>query len=132
MARRRRRSPRAWSWAPGSGITGRKRRIGGTGVTVDLVATGDDGSTWFFVVCGAHTSRRGGLMRIDEVWRALGRASALRGRCPEARVVLLAAGLPAPRSDGDLALRAAGPAMSVDVVDLLSADARDRLAAARR
>ena len=41
-------------------ITGRKRRITGTGVTVDLVAAGDDGSTWFFLVCGAHTSRRGG------------------------------------------------------------------------
>jgi DNA modification methylase len=110
-------------------ITGRKRRIRGTGVSVDLVGADSHGSSWFFLVCGAHTSRRGGLTRIDEVWRALGRASALRGRVPAIPVVLLATGLPAPRSDGDLALRAAGSTMCLDVIDLLSPDGRARLAA---
>jgi DNA modification methylase len=110
-------------------ITGRKRRIRGTGVSVDLVGADSHGSSWFFLVCGAHTSRRGGLTRTDEVWRALGRASALRGRVPAIPVVLLATGLPAPRSDGDLALRAAGSTMCLDVIDLRSPDGRARLAA---
>ena len=109
-------------------ITGRKRRISGTGVTVDLVAVDGDGSSRYFLVCGAHTSQRGGLKRTDEVWRALGRAAALRGRHPDIPVVLLATGLPAPRSDGDVALRAASAAFCFDVFDLLSADARTGLA----
>jgi hypothetical protein len=100
-------------------VTGRKRRIRGTGVTVDLVAIDGGGLSWFFLVCGAHTSRRGGLMRTEEVWQSLGRAAALRGRFPDTPVVLLAAGVPASRSEGDLALAAAGPAMQFDVIDLL-------------
>ena len=44
-------------------------------------------------------------------------------------IVVLATAVPAPRSDGDAALRAAWEAIGVDVVDLLSDDGRSRLAA---
>jgi DNA modification methylase len=110
-------------------ITGRKRRFGGTGVTVDIVAVDGAGAPWFFLVGGPHTSRRGGLRRPDEVWKALGRAAVLRRRHPASPVVLLTTCLPAACSDGDLALRAAVPTVCLDVIDLMGVDDRARLAA---
>jgi modification methylase len=108
-------------------VTGRKRRIAGSGVVVDLVADDAVGRPCWFLIGGAYTSRRGGLTRTDDVMRSLGRAAALRGRAPEVAIVLLATALPAPRSDGDAALRAAGQAIGVDVIDLLSDESRSRL-----
>ncbi len=58
----------------GSSITGRNRRISGAGLVGFLVAEDAAGDTWRFEVCGPNTSRRGGLSRLDAVWRALGRA----------------------------------------------------------
>jgi hypothetical protein len=63
------------------------------------------------------------------VWRSLGRAAALRGREPGTPVVLLATALPRRRSEGDTALRAAGPGTVFDVVDLLAEAGRARLRA---
>jgi DNA modification methylase len=108
-------------------IEDRNRRIRRTGVAVDIVATDGDGATWFFDVAGPFTSHRGGLLRADAVWRALGRACALktaRGRAP---LVLLSTAPPRRPGDGDTALRAAGPAVVFDVVDVLSDEGVDRL-----
>ncbi len=113
--------------AAGFHVTGRKRRIAGSGVVVDLVADDAAGRPCWFLIGGAHTSRRGGLTRSDDVMRSLGRAAALRGRSPEMPIVLLATAMPAPRSDGDAALRAAGQAIGLEVVDLLSDEGRSRL-----
>ncbi|MGH9117128.1 MAG: hypothetical protein ACRD0A_04405, partial [Acidimicrobiales bacterium] len=114
----------------GFAVVARRRRIPHTGVTVDLVATDASGASWIFDVPGPFTSRRGGLARSDVVWRALGRAGAVAGRGRGAApLVLLSTGLPPPASDGDLALRAAGPAVVFDVVDLLADADRARLAA---
>jgi site-specific DNA-methyltransferase (adenine-specific) len=115
----------------GSGfrIVGRARRVPRTGVTVDFVAEDADGTTWFFDVCGPFTSHRGGMLRTETVWRALGRASALRGRCPDVPVVLLTTDLPRRPSEGDTALRAAGPAAFFDAVGLLDGAGGDRLRA---
>jgi hypothetical protein len=44
------------------------------------------------------------------------------------RLVLLTTSLPRPGSEGDIALRSAGPDALVDVIDLLSAEDRFRLA----
>jgi DNA modification methylase len=115
--------------AAGFCVTGRKRRIAGSGVVVDLVADDVSGRPCWFLIGGANTSRRGGLTRTDDVMRALGRAAALRGRGPDVPIVVLATALPAPRSDGDAALRAAGEAIGVEVIDLLSDDDRSRLGA---
>ena len=86
-ARGRRRSKLAEQVIEEAGFTihERTKRIRKTGVTIDFVATDADGASWFFDVCGAFTSYRGGLLRMDTVWRSLGRAHAVRrarGRSP--------------------------------------------------
>ena len=114
-----------------SGFTIRRRgaRVPKAGLTVSFAATDAAGRDWLFDVGGAHTSHRGGLARTDAVWRALGRASAVRGRVgPDVPFVLLTTELPDRRSDGDRALRASGPGVVFDVVDVRSPDGRARLA----
>jgi hypothetical protein len=93
------------------------------------VARDGEGARGLFAVAGPFTSHRDGLMRAEVVWRSLGRVAALRGRGPETPVVLLTTALPRRRSEGDIALRAAGPALVFDVVDLLSDAGRTRLRA---
>jgi site-specific DNA-methyltransferase (adenine-specific) len=111
-------------------IAGRNRRIPNTGVTVSFAATDAVGGSWLFDVAGPFTSHRGGLLRTDTVWKALGRAAALNGRIDRAvPVVLLTTNLPRRRSEGDIALRAAGPDTVLDVVDLLSEEGCARLKA---
>jgi DNA modification methylase len=108
-------------------IAGERKRIPRTGVAVDLVLTDATGTTWFADVAGSATTHRGGLLRGDVVWRALGRATALRGWRPDVPMLLLTTDLPKPRSDGDAALRAARDTV-FDVVDLHDDAARARLA----
>jgi DNA modification methylase len=115
--------------AAGFIVTARRRRVPKTGVTVSFEASDASGATWLFDVCGSFTSHRGGMLGTEIVWRSLGRAHALRGRLPEARrLVLLTTHLPRPGSDGDGALRSAGPHAFFDIIDLLSDADRDRLA----
>jgi DNA modification methylase len=109
-------------------IAARRRRIARTGVAVDLVLTDTAGRTWHADVAGPGTTHRGGMQRTDEVWRALGRAAAVRGREPDAPYLLLTTATPRRPGDGDAALRAAGAGLVFDVVDVLDPDARDRLA----
>ena len=110
-------------------ICKRNQRIPRTGVSIDFVATtdSDDEATWFFDVPGAFTSHRGGLLRSDMVWRSLGRATALAGRFGRVPLVFLTTDLPRRPSEGDTALRAAGPDAFFDAVEMLSAVGRDRL-----
>ena len=111
-------------------VTARNRRVPRSGVSVHFVATDAEGATWYFDVAGAFTTYRGGLQRTDVVWRSLGRAAALHGAAGDGSpgpVVPLTTDLPRRRSEGDAALRAAGPATVFDAVDLLSEDGRDRL-----
>jgi DNA modification methylase len=108
-------------------IVATDRRIPKTGLTIPLVAADADGREWFFDVAGAFTSYRGGLSRSETAWRALGRASALKGRLGEVPLVFLTTTLPKRPSEADSALRAAGPDAFFDAIDLLSDDARERL-----
>ncbi|HZB72527.1 MAG TPA: DNA methyltransferase, partial [Acidimicrobiales bacterium] len=108
-------------------ITERNRRVRRSGVAVSFVAADAEGAPWLFDVAGPFTSHRDGLVRTEAVWRSLGRAAALRGRSPGTPVVLLTTSLPRRPSEGDTALRAAGPGAVFDVVDLLSHAARTRL-----
>ena len=110
-------------------IEARNHRVRQTGVTVNFVAIDGEGAPWYFDVGGAFTSHRGGLLRTDAVWKSLGRAAALRSARGSTPLVLLTSHLPRRPSEGDTALRAAGPGVFFDVVDLLSADAVDRLRA---
>jgi DNA modification methylase len=110
-------------------ITARRHRIRETAVAVDFVATDTEGATWLFDVAGPYTSHRGGLLRAETVWRCLGRAHALRGRvAPGTPLVFLTTQLPQRPSEGDTALRAAGPDAFFDAVDLLSREGLARLA----
>jgi DNA modification methylase len=109
-------------------IEDRNRRIRKTSVTVNFVTTDSDGDTWYFDVAGAFTSHRGGLLRMDAVWKSLGRAHALRQSRGGVPLVLLTSHLPRHRSDGDTALRAAGPDAFFDAIEMLSPDSLERLA----
>jgi len=75
-------------------------------------------------------THRAGMLSNDVVWRTLGRATALRGRQPATPLLLLTTALPKRGSDGDAALRAAGPGLVFDVVELGSPTALERLAGA--
>ncbi len=114
--------------AAGFVVAERSRRVRGSGVAVDLVATDAAGGRWFFDVAGPLTSRRGGLLRTERVWRTLGRAAALRHARGDIPLVVLTTELPKQPSEGHSALQAAGPDTIFDVVDLLSTAGRDRLA----
>lgn len=114
-----------------AGFTGivAERRVSKAGLTVDMVATDQAGREWRFEIPGPFTAYRGGLVRTEAAWRAVGRATALRGESPDTPVVLLATELPRRRSDADLALRSAGPSVICDVVDLFDPSALARLRA---
>ena len=109
-------------------IVERGRRIRGTSVSVSFVAEDASGTSWFFDVVGPFTRYRGGLARTDAVWRSLGRACALRRARGGTPLVLLTTHLPRRPSEGDTALRAAGPDAVFDVIELLSMDGLERLA----
>ena len=110
----------------GFAIDQRNRRIPGTGVVVSLVVRDQRDATWFCDVAGPNTSRRGGLSRIDTVWRTLGKAAALRGRLgPGPPILVLSTSVPSGSADAPL--RSAGPGLVFDVVDILSPEGRERL-----
>ena len=108
-------------------VTARHQRIRGTGVSVDIVATDADGASWYFDVAGPFTSRRGGMHRMETVWRALGRAIAVRHSLADSPFVILTTTLPRRPSEGDSAMRAAGPNTFFDAIDVISHEAVDRL-----
>jgi site-specific DNA-methyltransferase (adenine-specific) len=114
-------------------VTDRNSKLRGTGLRVDLIALDADGRPWYFDVTGAFTTTPAGLVRNDEVWRCLGRAHVVQnainaGRAEKTPLVLLTSDLPNPGSEGDLALRAAGPLAFFDAVAMLSDDGGRRLA----
>ncbi|MEO7397722.1 MAG: site-specific DNA-methyltransferase [Ilumatobacteraceae bacterium] len=117
--------------AAGFSISGRKQRIRRTGAVVRFVATDEGGQEWMFDVVGQFTSRRGGMQQVDAVWKALGKAHAIRG-CQEQggdRVpyVLLTTHLPKQSSEAATALRAAGPQAFFDAIEVLSGQDLERL-----
>ncbi|MCU1426776.1 MAG: modification methylase [Actinomycetia bacterium] len=104
----------------------RNKRLRGTGVTVNFVASDRDGVVWYFDVSGAFTTTRGGLLRTDTVWKSLGRAHVLANR--EIRpVVFLTSHLPRRGSEGDVALRAAGTTAFFDAIEMRSNEGFERL-----
>ena len=107
-------------------VTEKNSRPRGLGVTVGLIALDGQDVPWYFDVTGAFTTTRGGLLRADVMWRSLVRASVLvkNGRVP---VVLLTSHLPRPGSEADLALRALGPGVVFDAVEMLSDAQGERL-----
>jgi site-specific DNA-methyltransferase (adenine-specific) len=111
-------------------IVARNKRLRGTGVTINFVALDADEFPWYFDVSGAFTGTRGGLLRTDTVWKSLGRAHVLAQPEREIdRLVFLTSHLPRPGSEGDTALRAAGPDAFFDAIEMRTDDGFDRLSA---
>ncbi len=108
-------------------IVAENKRIRRTGVTVSYAAIDEGDETWLFDVSGAFTSHRGGLLRMDAVWKSLGRAYALRRHIAGVPLVFLTTHLPKKPSEGDTALRAAGPDAFFDAIQMLSASDIARL-----
>ncbi len=111
------------------------KKVPKTGVTVNFICRDRNDATWYFDVSGAFTSHRGGLLRTDTVWKSLGRAAALRGiERPDSEVplVFLTTNLPRRPSEGDTALRSAGPNAFFDAIEMLSDAGRARLEAYAR
>ncbi len=108
-------------------IVDTNQRVPKTGVTINYIAADQQDGVWFFDVSGAFTSHRGGLLRTDTVWKSLGRASALKGRGVAEPVVMLTSHLPRRPSEGDTAMRAAGPGAFFDAIEMLSGEGRERL-----
>jgi DNA modification methylase len=108
-------------------IIERNRRIRSLGLAMNFVAEDQEGVSWYFDVSGAFTTTRGGLLRTDTVWKSLGRAHVLaqNGLGP---VVFMTSHLPKRKSDGDLALRAAGPKAFFDAIEMLTVEGQERLA----
>jgi hypothetical protein len=67
------------------------------------------------------------MLMMDVVWRALGRAHALRERRGTIPLVLLTSHAPKRPSEGDSAVRAAGPQAVFDVIDWTDPAALERL-----
>ena len=114
----------------GFSITSTQRRVPKTALTVPFIADDHVGRTWHVELGGSNTSRRGGLQRSEAVLRSLGRIAALRGRLGrDAPIMLATSALPDARHEADTLLRAAGPSLITDVIDLLDPAALGRLAA---
>lgn len=109
-------------------ITATGKRVRKTGVSVSYSVVDALGAPWFVDVAGPFTTHRGGLQRTESVWRTLGRAAAVRGERGSTPLLVLTTHLPKRASEGDAALRAAGPAVVFDAIEMLSADDRSRLA----
>lgn len=96
----------------------------------DLAVSADGGTPWLVEVAGAFTTSRPGLQRTDAVWRLLGRVGAMGTTDAGQRAPLvLTPALPPAGSQADKALRAGGPEMVFDVIQLFDPDDLARLAA---
>ncbi|MGB5758022.1 MAG: site-specific DNA-methyltransferase [Acidimicrobiales bacterium] len=108
-----------------SGVVEFTFRIGTSGVDGSGNAGGDGDRSWgaWVDVSGGFTSSRPGLQRIDAVWRLLGRlhvlsAMAAAGDENPATVLVLTSNLPKRGSPADKALRAGGPGLVFDAIEL--------------
>lgn len=114
--------------AAGFTIAATQHRPRKTAVTVPIVAVDPQGRTWYVELGGTNTTRRRGLERPEAVFRSLGRIAALRGRLgADAPIVLATTALPESRHEAETVLRAAGPRMITDVIDLTDPAALERL-----
>lgn len=114
--------------AAGFTITATQHRPRKTAVTVPLVVEDPLGRSWYIEFGGTNTTRRRGLERPEAVFRSLGRIAALRGRLgADVPILLVTTALPESHHEADTVLRAAGPRLITDVIDLNDNLALERL-----
>jgi DNA modification methylase len=99
------------------------------GIVVSFVARDRAGERWAFDVSGAFTTNRGGLKRVDTLWKALGKAAVLHESDTAMPLVLLTTDAPPKGTAGHQALSVLrGPGKPIfDVIELLDAQGRERL-----
>jgi len=102
------------------------------GIELSFSAVDRRSKTVFIEICGGFSATRPGLRRVDQLWRALGKAAVLAATQPGAELILLTTDLPNSGSPGAQSLdavRGRGKGRTVlDVVDMRSAADRERLA----
>lgn len=103
-------------------------KLRGAGVQYNFTVEDGAGGQWWVDVSGAFTTVRPGLLRIDTLWKTLGRASVLKAMEPDARILILTSHLPRPGSEGDKALRAVKPTTVFDAIPMFDEAAQLRLA----
>ena len=114
--------------AAGFEITGTDVRVPRTSVSVAFTAEDAVGRPWAIEVGGSFLSRRGGLSRPDAALRCLGRLAAVRGRLGSTvNLLVLTTEIPEPAHEADQVLRAAGPNLMIDVIDMFDDAALGRL-----
>lgn len=102
-------------------------------VQFNFQLTNADGSNrWWVDVPGAFTSSRPGMQRAETVWKLLGRLHVLAATEPTAKqdhkgVLVLTPSIPKAGTPGDKALRAVGPGVIFDVVELYDPVGLERL-----
>ena len=109
-------------------ITDENWKVPKAGLILNFRAVDAENNLWFFHVPGPFTSHRAGMQTMGAVWKALGTASATKGRLGDVPFVLLAPSLPKRPSEGDTVLRSAGLSAFFDAIALLEVDHRARLA----
>jgi len=109
-------------------IVAKNKRLPGSGITINFIATDADDVEWFFDVSGAFTSTRGGLLRTDTVWKTLGRAHVLRGENLQGKLVFLTSHLPRKGGEGYIALKkVAEQGGFFDAIEMRTAEGYERL-----
>ncbi len=109
-------------------------RLPRLGLQVDARVRGRDGSPWLVLVAGGFTTVRPGLQRGDAVWRVIAQAHLVvagrrRGELDDrTRLLVLTSSRPRPGSELDRALRAIGPDVVTDVIEILEPGDLERLA----
>ncbi|MFM7067899.1 MAG: DNA-methyltransferase, partial [Actinomycetes bacterium] len=102
------------------------------GLDVSFMVTDQLHRNLYVEVCGGFSASRPGLRRVDQLWRALGKAAVLAAVEPSAQLLLLTTDLPLPGTPAAQSLAAVtgrGKGRTVlDVVDLRQPDDRARLA----
>jgi site-specific DNA-methyltransferase (adenine-specific) len=101
-------------------------------IDFDFVLTHPDGVTrWWVDVSGAFTTSRPGLQRADAVWKLLGKlhvhAATSDGDDGRDGVLVLTSNLPKAGSPGDKALRAVGPGVIFDAIEMYDPAGLERL-----
>ncbi|MDG1489519.1 MAG: site-specific DNA-methyltransferase, partial [Actinomycetota bacterium] len=97
------------------------------GVQYNFKVEDEAGGEWWIDVSGAFTTVRPGLLRIDTIWKTLGRASVLKAYDPAAKILILTSHLPRSGSEGDKAMRAVSPFTIFDAIPMFDDEAQERL-----
>lgn len=103
----------------------------GPGIDVTFEAADRGGNRWLFDLSGSFSASAPGLVRMEVLWRAVGRAAAIERHRSGRKLVLLTSHRPTERSPGArvLAELVGGDRPVFDVIELLADEDLVRLAA---